>query len=67
MGKSLSEIQALMGHRSIVTTMRYLHHFTSSLKESIKALDDYYETGYCHNSVTPDGVVVAQWPAKQVK
>jgi integrase len=52
MGKSLSVIQALMGHLSIVTTQRYVHHCPSSLRGSAKAMDDYYKSGFCHNLIT---------------
>jgi integrase len=34
-------IQTLMGHKSFVTTQRYAHHYSESLRKGIAALDEF--------------------------
>ena len=34
-------IQRLMGHKSFVTTQRYAHHYSESLRKGIAALDEF--------------------------
>ena len=36
-------IQKLMGHKSFLTTQRYAHHYSESLREGITALDGFRE------------------------
>ena len=55
MGVPLTVIKELMGHRTIKTTERYIHHYPADLRPRMKALDDYY----CHNLDTPDRMVIA--------
>ncbi len=55
MGVPLTQIKELMGHRTIKTTERYIHHYPADLRPCMKSLDDYYS----HNLVTPEEMVVA--------
>ena len=48
-GVDLYKVKELLGHKSISMTMRYAHHFSESLRPSVKILD------LCYNSA---GVVV---------
>lgn len=43
-GVDLYTVKTLAGHESIKITERYAHHCPSSLRPSVKALDDYYNT-----------------------
>jgi len=56
MGTPLTQIKELMGHRTIKTTERYIHHYPADLRPCMKSLDDYYS----HNLVTLDGAAVAE-------
>lgn len=56
MGVPLTVIKELMGHRTIKTTERYIHHYPADLRPSMKSLDEYYS----HNLVTDEKVAVAQ-------
>jgi len=56
MGTPLTVIKELMGHRTIKTTERYIHHYPADLRPNMKSLDDYYR----HNLVTHEGAAVAQ-------
>lgn len=38
-GVDLYRVQRLLGHKSIVVTMRYSHHFPESLRSSVEVLD----------------------------
>jgi len=38
-------IQRLMGHKSFVTTQRYAHHYSESLRRGIAALDQFRQQG----------------------
>ena len=40
-GIDLYSIMTLAGHESIKTTQRYAHHCPSSLRPSVRAVDDY--------------------------
>ena len=51
-GRSLPDIAALAGHRSIVTTMRYVHVAPQYLRESIRALESSLSTGQAMKSTT---------------
>ena len=49
-GVDLYVVQKLLGHKSIMMTERYAHHYPESLRPSVKALDE------CYNSATfPEG------------
>jgi integrase len=45
-GQDLYKVQKLLGHKSIVMTQRYAHHYPESLRSSVEVLD------VCHNLVT---------------
>lgn len=51
-GRSLPDIAALAGHRSVVTTMRYVHVAPQYLRESIRALESSLSTGQAMKSTT---------------
>lgn len=41
-GLALCKVKELRGHKTIVMTMRYAHHYPGSLRSSIDVLDIYY-------------------------
>lgn len=41
-GVDLYKVKELLGHKTIVMTMRYAHHYPESLRSSIDVLDIYY-------------------------
>jgi integrase len=45
-GVDLYKVQKLLGHKSIVMTQRYAHHYPESLRSSVEVLDR------CHNFAT---------------
>jgi integrase len=38
-GQDLYKVQKLLGHKSIVMTQRYAHHYPESLRSSVEVLD----------------------------
>jgi integrase len=41
-GVDLYKVKELLGHKTIVMTMRYAHHYPESLRSSIDILDNCY-------------------------
>jgi integrase len=41
-GVDLYKVKELLGHKTIIMTMRYAHHCSESLRSSIEVLDNYY-------------------------
>jgi integrase len=43
-GQDLYKVQKLLGHKSIVMTQRYAHHYPESLRSSVEVLDRCYDS-----------------------
>lgn len=55
-GRSLKEVQELLGHKDIKMTMRYAHLSEEHKKHAVNALNGLTGNGTCHKSVTNSDV-----------
>ncbi len=48
-GVDLYKVKELLGHKTILMTMRYAHHYPESLRSSVEVLDKWYNSGTIAN------------------